>query len=311
MEGVKVLMKKILVIGSTGFIGSNLVRKLKDYDVSVLVRKEKDFSKFGNVKKFLVKDLDKACKNIDIIVNCSGKLGESSLKELEEVNVGFVKRIVESCVKNRVKKLIHLSSVAAMGDVIDGDENYECKPSNDYEITKFKGEGIVKSFSNYVILRPSMVYGPGEIKNKYEMFKAIKGGYYFNFGNSKISFVYIDDLIKSIILSFNDKIKNEIFIITDGKESSFKEFSGLIAKALNVRKPLRIPLFLANLIAFNFKVLSLFGVKPLLSRDRIRTLTKKESYNIDKAKKILKYNPRVNLEEGVKKAVEWYRDNLF
>lgn len=289
---------KVAVAGATGFIGGNLVRILREKGFSV-VAVDKDSINL---------------KGVEILVNCTGKLGGAgvTLKEMDEVNVDYTRKLLECCARDKVGKFIHLSSVAAMGSAcVNANEDVDCIPVSDYDISKLRSEGVVKDFESridYVILRPSMVYGPGEVKNKFSLFKAVKKGYYFNIGKeNKMSFVYVDDLCEAIILCFNNKMKNETFIITDGNVSSMKQFSELIARELGVRKPFTFPLWFAYAVAFGFKVLGFFGAKQLLDFSRIRTLTKNEGYDISKARRILGYSPKVDLREGVKRTVEWYR----
>lgn len=312
----------ILVTGGTGFIGFNLVKALKrkGENVIILARKESNLSLFKGLDvKIITGDLNdigslkKATTGIDIVYNAAGMLGgpKVTYEQLYAVNVNGTSNLLKACKQNNVKRFIHISSVAAMGNIEQmATENSACKPLSDYDNAKYLSEKVViNSGIPWTIIRPSMVYGPGEKTNKSRMFRLIQKGYFkiIGDGNNLLSTIYIENLITGItLLAKKDEAINEIYILTDGKNYTQNEFVNAIADKLHVYRPMHIPFIAAYMAAFGFKLLSLIGIPQLLTKDRIKTLIGNHSFNIEKAKK-MGYNPKISLEDGIERTINWYR----
>ncbi len=174
-------MEKTLVIGGSGFIGSHLVQRLccDGYKVSVLVRKNSDT---GFIKSLGVElryadllDLESlkyALVGIDTIfclvnVKPFGKTLQEYQNELAFVHIEGTKNLISACKSNRVRRLIYLSSVAAMGykkGVMVYNEFSEVNPMDDYGKAKLAAENILNQASqnrelDITVLRPPGVFG--------------------------------------------------------------------------------------------------------------------------------------------------------
>jgi len=314
----------ILITGGTGFIGSHLVRALlaKGKKVLVFARKTSSIKKLEklNVKIFYgslddINSLVEATKDIKTVYHLAAMLGspEIAYKQLYNVNVKGTQNLIEACTKNKVKRFILISSVAAMGPAKHmADEKTKCNPKTDYDKTKYFSElAVKKSDLDWTIIRPTMVYGPGEIRNKAKMFRLIQKGFFAIIGNGKnlMSLVYIDNLVNGIILAGeNRKSVKQTYIISDKNPYTMNKFIKTIAQQEKVRTPFHIPVLLAYLGAFCFRILSFFGVPQLLSVDRIKNMTMNHSFSISKVIKELNYNPKISLDDGVKRTVGWYRE---
>jgi len=294
----------------------------KGKKLRVLVRKT---SNTTNLKKLNVEivfgslnDLDslrKATENIETVYHLAAMLGspEITYNQLYEVNVKGTENLIKACTENKVKRFVLISSVAAMGPTKNmADETTKCNPKTDYDKTKHFSEiAVRKSELGWTIIRPTMVYGPGEIRNKAKMFRLIQKGFFAIIGNGKnlMSLVYIDNLVSGIILAGEStRAIKQTYIISDKNPYTMNEFIKTIAKQEKVRTPFHIPVWLAYIGAFCFKILRFFGVPQLLSVDRIKNMTMNHSFNISRAIKELNYNPEISLDEGIKRTVEWYRE---
>lgn len=325
-----------LVTGGAGFIGSYLVKALlkKRKKIRVLDRKTSDQKKINELKSKGAeiifgdlndpKSLEKATKNVSTVYHLAAYIGgaQPDARLLENVNVIGTKNLLTACAKNKVKNFIYFSSVAVFGECKNANENTPCKPTTLYGKSKYEAEEIIDYFFkkykiNFVIFRPTRVYGPGETRTMYDLLKAIKKNKFFIIGKggNLFNLIYIDDLISAVtkaadIAKKTKKPSKKIYIISNDKPSTMKEFSYMASTILNVKKPKSIPIFLANTIALPFEIISKFTkTKPLLTRSRVKTLISDRSFDVIKIKKELNWKPKVSLEEGVKKTVSWYREN--
>jgi len=314
----------ILITGATGFIGSHLIDELlkKKEKVRILARKVNRDEKLkqhgleiysGSLEN--IDSLTEATKDVKTVYHLAAMLGgpDVTYKQLYNTNVVGTENLIRACVKNNVKRFVYISSVAAMGPTRHmADETTKCNPVTDYDKTKYFSEiAVRKSELDWTIIRPTMVYGPGEIRNKAKMFRLIQKGFFAIIGNGKnlMSLVYVDNLIKGIILAGESKSSvKQTYIISDKRTYTMNEFVETIAKNENVRMPVHLPVFIAYISALFFRILSIFKIPQLLSKDRIKNLTMNHSFDISKAIKELKYDPKISLDEGVKRTVQWYKE---
>ncbi len=322
---------KILVTGATGFVGSNIVAVLlkQGYQVKALVRKTSEVERLKQKKVVLVygdllvpKTLEAATKNIEVIIHAAGIEGRFgiTLNQLRQIHVKGTKNLLQAAKRNRVKRLIHISSIAAMGLNQTADEETRPKPKTSYEQAKYEAEKVVKLFCKrekikYTIIRPGSVYGPGEMKQKANLFQLIQKQKFFIIGNGKnlMNFVYTENLNQGILLALTKKKAiNNTYIIADKKPYQMNEFVKTIVKQLKVKMPSHLPKSIAYMVALILEAIALITQKePLLSRGRIRTLTASSVFSIEKARKELVYQPQIDLEKGIAKTIAWYKGKGF
>jgi nucleoside-diphosphate-sugar epimerase len=125
---------------------------------------------------------------------------------------------------------------------------------------------------------------------------------------------YVENLIDAILLAIDRKdTVGETFIITDGLEITWKEYMDKIAEKLGVRRPLfSVPYPVAySAAAVCEAILKLFRSKkpPIITRYRIANVGKDYHFSIKKARAKLGFQPRVSLDEGMERTVEWYKSN--
>ena len=314
----------ILVTGGTGFIGSHLVNELlkKKEKVRILVRKVNRAEKLkqqtieiysGSLEN--IDSLIKATKDVKTVYHLAAMLGgpDITYKQLYNTNVIGTENLIKACEKNKIKRFVLISSVAAMGPTKPmADEKTKCNPETDYDKSKYFAElAVKKSNLDWTVIRPTMVYGPGEKRNKAKIFRLVQKKVFVIIGNGKnlMSLVYVDNLINGIILAGESKKSiKQTYIISDRNPYTMNEFITTIARHEKVRTPFHIPVWLAYLGVFCFKILRFFGVPQLLSVDRIKNMIMNHSFNISKAIKELNYNPEISLDEGVKRTVKWYKE---
>jgi nucleoside-diphosphate-sugar epimerase len=329
---------KFLVTGATGFVGSHLVKRLiKDNnDVRALVRKGRDTSKFDSRVEIVYGDitdphsLDDATRSIDIVYHSAAIVREAGVPDslFYEVNVKGTENLLEASLRHGVKRFIHISTGGVHGDIKNppASEDSQIPPHpplekggwgdlDIYQKTKIEGEKVVLSFKekglSVVIIRPTGVYGPGDLR-LLKLFRLINRRRFFMVGDGMTLFhpVYIDDLIEGLILAGKiPEAEGEVFLIGGERYLTLNEIVRIIAGALNVPiKRVHLPVFpvraLATTIEFIFKPMR---IEPPLFRRRVDFFTKNRAFDISKAKRLLGYQPKVDIEKGVRLTIDWYR----
>ncbi len=307
--------RKILVTGATGFIGRNLIDRLllEKSNTHVLVRNSKDaanFKKMG-VGAFVAdltdsKSLRKFPRGIDIVFNLAGGLPYHKLSDEEyfKINVDGVRNLMEVCIKRKVKKVVHISTVGIYGEVVkDVDEKNRPVPVGVYAKSKLAGEKIVMEYSKklkVVIVRPTIAYGPYDTRPVVlSIFKFLKKGFFVLIGGGENYFhtVFVSNLVDGLILAATKKSADgKDFIIADEPCLRFKDLVLTIQNAmLNNSYVLNVPIEIAKL--------TLGFVFPR----KLDFMTATKKYRIDKAKKLLGYKPKIGLDEGVRQTLKWYK----
>ena len=315
----------IVVTGCAGFIGFHLTKNLLEKNKKVIgidiidkyydPKKKKDnlkiLNKYKNFKFFKI-DLNKydliysKLKNykVELIIHLAAQPGvRISIKKphntLKQNLVPFI-NILEIARLKKVKKFLFASSSSIYGDTkiypfVEKDN--QNVPVSVYGATKLSNEIIASSYSkNFnmktIALRFFTVYGPyGRPDMAYYSFlddlKKNKKIRVFNKGHMMRDFTYVDDVIKGIISLINFKLKknHDVINIGKGKPDQLMELIKLIE--VNYKKKFKIEY-----------------TKNIPNGDIKKTFS-----NVNKAKKLIKWKPKVNLDEGIKRFVNWYKLN--
>lgn len=317
----------IFVTGASGFIGGNLVEALikKKHNVTILQRSLKKKLKFSKKIKVVKgdirnkEDLLKATKNIDIVFHLAAALPHHKLKDEEywSTNVLGVENLIDSCIKNKVKKLVHVSTVGVYGTKKTTiSEKSKINPTDTYSKTKHEGDRLVfKALSDglrAVIIRPTIGYGPKDLRPGFkDLFIYSQKGLFLPVGNGEnyLHTVYVGNLIQGMLLALrSSRAVGEDFIIGDKPAHKMKEIIRIIYKVQDkTPPPIYIPKTLAYTGAALFEVASRFNLPVPLNRRRVKFITDNRKYSIRKAERILKYNPAFSLEKGMKITHDWYQ----
>lgn len=303
----------VLVTGGNGAVGANLVEKLLNLGTKVTVLDDFSQSKKGNLKnhkhlKIIKGDITNSkilkktfSKKYDVVFHLAARFAnEMSVNDpLEDlrVNVEGTLNILLESAKHNVNRFVYTSSSSLYGqsDSIIKKENSFPKPSTPYAASKLSGEfycnAIHELYSmDYTIVRLSNSYGPYDPSGKYRnvipnFIKAALSGKNLiitGTGNETRDFTYVDDVVNGIILAgTKPKGKNQIFNLGTGKETKIS--------------------FIAQEIIKQTKSKSKISFKPRRSFDHIT----RRKMDISNAKKLLGYNPKVKIEDGLKKTCDW------
>lgn len=245
--------KKILITGGTGFIGSRLAERLvieEKAEVTILVN---SWSKAIWVSRLNVKlvqgnildkaILDKITHDIDIVFHCVGIGG--TLEQSMLTNVQGTKLVLESCLQNKVKRIVYLSSAVVTGPIINDMLNERApylKTGNPYADSKIEAE---KLFLNFVknneiegsVIRPTFVWGPISPYYTIDVIQQMKAKKFrmVDHGKGACNAVYIDNLIDlALICGHHIKAINEVFLVRDLEKKSWNEFYSYYSNMLSI-----------------------------------------------------------------------------
>ncbi len=320
----------ILVTGANGFIGSRICLHFKNlhHHVTGLVRKSSDLSLLKDSGISLVygditnrNSLKGLFEGIDIVIHSAGAVTDWGPYEyFEKHNLGGTQHIAYEAALAGVKRMVQVSSVAIHGFGFKyANETQPAESSKvGYSESKRVTELWLKDFMNETemeisIVRPGNVFGPCDTKFIEPYLDLIdKGQFVFiNGGKAFTCPTYIENLVHGIELCcFEPGAKGEEFIITDGLDISWKQFTDALFIQLNKLPTKRsVPFFLmygvSYLMELTYKVLQIRKA-PLLTRYRINNAGKDYHFSIDKAISLLGYKPVVDFHTSVKRTVEWY-----
>jgi nucleoside-diphosphate-sugar epimerase len=323
-------MEKILVTGANGFIGSNLVRRLiqEGNKVRALVRKTSDLSflketsaelVFGDITD--IQSLDAAIRGVDKVYHVAGLAADwGPYEKFEKINLQGTINVAECAEKHSVKKLVYISTVAfhGFGKINMNEESPPAKDLIPYAKTKYLAEMWLWQFAGsssikVTAVRPGNVYGINDRTFMQKYLDALTSGKFAQIGRgkSKTCPVYIENLIDIIILAGNSpSADGEAFIATDGLGIDWNTFNSKLSIAAGLKMPsASIPYWLAYPVSHvYYKLHRLFGFKnePLLTPYRINNGGRDYHFSINKLEKFFNYKPAIDLDEALKRTVEWY-----
>ncbi|MBI5740903.1 MAG: NAD-dependent epimerase/dehydratase family protein [Nitrospirae bacterium] len=317
---------KALVTGATGFIGSHLAEALlrKGHEVSCLVRKTSKLAWLDSLDVRLfegdcsdINSLQKCVQGQDYVFHLAGVTKAYAAGLYYSVNAKGTENLIASVAENNsgIRKFVYLSSLSAFGPGVKDRpprEDEKPHPVSDYGKSKLQGEHAVLRYADRLpvtILRPSIVYGPRD-REFFWFFKTISRGIMPYWGEGHTSLIYVDDLIRAVILAAGEDASGRTYFVSDGEMYSNNEIINEIAAALEVRvRRVRTPRFILPAIGFlGGRISKMFGKNSMINADKIKEIMHPDWVcDIEKAKGDLCFQPRVDVKKGIKWTADWYR----
>lgn len=323
---------KILVTGGTGFLGSNILKELVKAGFSPLAlrRSSSPFPEhieedtLSNIQWITgdildVISLEEAMQGVDTVIHAAAvvSFNKKDKKLLEKVNLEGTANVVNLALETGVRRIVHISSIAALGrkkdsNIVDETAKWESSKNNTaYGQSKYLGElevwrGFAEGLEG-VILNPATILGYG---NWNEGSNAIFKNVYKEFGwhtNGVNAFTDVEDVAKAVVMVMQSPITEQRFIISNDNWS-FKKLLYTIADGFNKKRPTKNATPFLSGLAWRvewFK--SLFsGRKPLITKESAKVANSETYYDNSKLLKAFpdfRYKP---LEITIKKACEKY-----
>ena len=294
---MKLSGKKIIVTGSSGFVGKNLVEELKRQDAKVLTLTDHDGRRIDIRDQQRVKGITNEIRNIDIVYHLAAitsvPFSFENPGETYEVNVLGTLNILELCRLCNAEKIVFASSyVYGQPQYLPIDEKHPLQPTNPYARSKILGEELCRAYNadfgvKCIILRPFNIYGIRQNKNfliPLIIAQLRYGKIELKDPEPKRDFIYISDVIDAYIKAgeFNGNL--DVFNIGYGKSYSVKEITE--------------------------KIVQLYGkdVKTNYKNERRKNEITDTVADIRKAKGKMGWEPSVNIDTGLKSMLgKWYK----
>jgi len=327
------MVKKILITGANGFLGSAITKLglKKGYKVNILVRSNSNLTNlkpilsklkiyYGDLKD--IESLNEPIKDSDIVFHVAAdyRLWSRKSAEIYATNVLGTENIASKTLIHN-KMLIYTSSVATLklkNDLIS-DENSEANfndMTGDYKKSKYLAEKIISSFTKRkklkaVIVNPSTPIGEGDIKPTptgkiiLDVLKKEMPAYV----DTGLNFVHVDDVAEGHFLALKYGKIGEKYIL-GGENLNFKDFLDLVCEIGKVPKvKFKINQKYLYFFALINEIIArhIFRYNPSLTLDGLKMSEKKMFFSSEKAKKLLRYRPR-NVKDAIKDSVKWTND---
>jgi nucleoside-diphosphate-sugar epimerase len=317
-------MSKFLVTGGMGLIGHNVVQRLEARGDEVVIvdimtnygiipQEELEYLLDERRKKIKTQavyrtDIAEGDKFDQIVANHRPDviIHMASFPRQKVVNAnpawgarvmmeGLI-NICESAKRHGVERVVYISSSMVYGDFEDQVlEDANCHPIGQYGIMKLAGEDLVKDYHrrgcfDYCILRPSAVYGPLDVEDRVVakfMLTAMRGGVLrVNGAGETLDFTYVDDAADGIVSAATRIMSaNKTYNITKSHSVSLLEAAEMIVKIV--------------------------GKGTIECRDKDADFPSRGALNIDRARVILGFDPKVDVEQGFQNYYEWLKNSVY
>ena len=319
---------RVAVTGGTGYTGSRLVARLRarGHEVRALARASARRPATDAAVAWVEGDLSnrealtRLVQGADAVAHVAAVYRTAGHPDAyyRDVNVGGTERLLEAAAEAGVRRFVHTSTVGVHGSVRHppADESAPFEPGDIYQETKAEAETLALRFHRerslpVVVVRPGAIYGPGETRLR-KLFRAIARGRYAVVGSGRPHYhlVYIEDLLDGYELALTHAdAPGEAFIVAGPRSVSQEELARTIAKQTGGRVlPIHIPVAPIHLAGDLCEAICVpFEIEPPLHRRRVDFWTKNRAFSIEKARRVLGYAPRVDVDEGIALTAAAYR----
>lgn len=326
---------KILVTGGTGFVGQYLIRRLAKtgQPICALVRNVSAADEFAHLPNIElvqgdVRDLaavQRAMAGVHTVYHLAAEFRSTTISDhdLNQINVTGTVNMLQAAAEAEVQRFVHVSTVGVHGvpDSQPGVESSPYQADNRVAISKTDGEkAAIKMMESgqlpVTIVRTGPgVYGPGDTRYL-KLFKGIKKGRFIVFGSGEINYqlIFVEDLVDGLILAgTHEQAAGEIFIMTGDHAITLNQLVEKVAATVGVNPPrFRFPVMPVYYAGYLCEIICKpFGISPPLYRRRVDFFRNSRSFSIDKARRILGFEPKVTYEDGLAKTAAWYKQKGY
>ena len=327
----------ILITGASGFIGSFIVEEAlrQGFETWAAVRGSSSRQFLTDERIHFIElnlsseeQLKEQLKGhqFDYVVHAAGVTKCLNKADFHRINTEGTQNLVRAiqALKMPLHRFVYISSLSIMGAIREQQpyteilESDEAKPNTAYGRSKLEAEQWLDTVEDlpYVILRPTGVYGPRE-RDYFMMAKSIQSHTDFAVGYKQqdITFVYVTDVVQAVFLACEKGVTGRRYFLSDGEVYQSSTFSNLIRKELGNPWWIRVtaPIWVLRIVTFLGEYVGhLTGKVTALNNDKYNIMRQRNwRCDIKPAQQELGYEPKIKLEEGVRRSIKWYKDNKW
>ncbi len=323
----------VLVTGGGGFLGSHLACRLDEmgYRVSVLGRRQ-----YPDLPQDIIqvqadlrdpKAVSEACRDQDSVFHAGALPGIWGTKQdFYQTNVDGTRHVIDGCLKHKVRRLVFTSSPSVVYNQTDMENVDESIPYpshylSDYPKTKALAEQSVMAANGQqglvtVSLRPHLIWGPGDPHLVPRIIERAKKGQLIRVGNgtNRVDIIYVDNAVEGHIQAWQalepgSPVAGKCYFLSDGRPVVLWDWINQLLTSLGIQPVSKsISYGLARNLGWILEgVYRTFGIagEPRMTRFLAGQLATSHYFDISRAKRDFKYEPRVSPEEGMKRLLKW------
>lgn len=312
----------ILITGATGFLGGALTRRLAADGACVraLARSERNAETLRETGVEVVlgdvtdaEAMRRAARGCRIVFHVAAHFG--GYEAQRAVNAEGTRNVLEAASAGGAERLVYVSSISVYGFKVAGDVTEDTSPApgaDPYARTKTEAETVVRNGGvPYTIIRPGMIYGAGSVNWTGNLFRLarMKPTPFVGDGRGSVFPIYIDDVVDLMITAAqHPAAANQIFNCTPDPSPTWREFMGGYAHLAGHGRWLSIPPApfypFAQLVRLLAPRVSMAGDMP----DQLGFIQRQIIFRMTKARELLGWTPRVDLDAGIEACAPWLRE---
>jgi nucleoside-diphosphate-sugar epimerase len=324
----------ILVTGATGFLAGHLIPELQErgHAVRALVLPSEDASLLrergvavypGDVRH--PDTLSEPMRGADGVVHMAALMATwAPMRVHHAVHVTGTENVCRAALAAGVQRLVHLSSAITYtpGGGRPIEEDFPQEPLHEpHAVTKAEGDKLVQRMIARddlpaVIVRPEAMFGPNDRINFRRLADRLRAGkgIIIGSGRNAVPFVYVTDVVQGLLLALeHSRALGQAYNVTNDRRMTEEEFLRAIAEEVGGKVPrIHVPyraMYGAATVAE--WIATLTKREPLATRHGIQMFGSHNPLSIEKARRELGYEPRVDLRDGIRLAGSWYRENVL
>jgi nucleoside-diphosphate-sugar epimerase len=329
---------RTLVTGAPGWLGSSLVEALTGGFRSGNVDQPPESVRIVSLPGTDVRPLTRGGKvevatadlrdrrlpdglldGIDTVFHCAGVIHAKRIRDLYAINVDATRNLLDLAIAAKVRRFVFVSSNSPAGLNISPTrlmlEDDPPRPYLGYGLSKLQSEWLVNDahragYIEGVIVRPCWFYGPNQPLRQTTFFKMIRAGHppVVGKGDNLRSMSYVDNTVQGLLLARSvEKAAGQTYWITDSRPYSFIEILETVARILGVSiRPRYLPKLTGDVARFADSLVQMTG----LYNQEVHVLGElgeSIAVSIEKARRELGYDPAIELEEGMRRSIDWCR----
>ena len=323
----------VLVTGGGGFLGSAIIERLVDRGNAVRSLSRGDYPKLAEMGVDQIRGdigdrqiVETACRGVELVFHVAAKPPPwGKYRDYYKTNVTGTQNVIDQCIRNNISRLVYTSTPSVVfdgTDMLGVDESvpYPARFNAFYPETKAMAEQLVLTATGKrlrtVVLRPHQIWGPGDPHFAPRLISRAKKLKRIGSGNNLVDTTYIDNAVDAHILAADTlekkpEISGNIYFISQADPIPAWDMVDAILAAAGL-PPVKGALSyktawtIGAIMEFFYRIFQLPG-EPPMTRFIADAVAKSHWFDISAAKKDLGYNPKVPMEEGLRRLEDWLK----